>query len=116
MSEHAQSELPRDPDYWDSLARRISDDAANALEAYASAQDVWYAVLDRRAPWLVAASATAMLVIWLGLPAPRDSVAHRWIERSVAPREIAGSLVGGATPPSVDVLLPQFPLPGEDEP
>ena len=37
-----------------------------------------------------------------------QSVAFRWIENSVAPREIAGTLIGGHAPPSVDALMVQF--------
>ena len=68
----------------------------------------WYGLLARRSPWLVSASAAAMLILWLALPTSDSSVAFRWIENSVAPREIAGTLIGGHAPPSVDALMVQF--------
>jgi len=107
MAQNPNSNLPRDPEYWTDLERRIRADAANTLAAYAAAQDVWYDVLSRRAEWLVAASAAAMLILWLALPTA-DSAAFRWLERSLVPTEVAGSLLGGPAPPSVDVLMVQF--------
>ena len=108
MAELPKSPLPREPEYWEELARRIRRDASGPLAAYAAAQDVWYGVLARRSPWLVAASAAAMLILWLALPASDSSVAFRWMERSLAPNEIAGTLIGGPEPPSVDALMVQF--------
>ena len=115
MAELTHSQLPREPEYWQELARKIREDAAGPLAAYAAARDigsdrdVWYGVLARRAPWLVAASATAILILWLTLPTTDSSVAFRWIEHSLAPSEIAGTLIGGPAPPSVDALMVQFP-------
>jgi len=114
MAENPDSNLPQDPEYWTGLVRRIREDAAGPLAAYAAVQDVWYDVLSRRAAWLVAASAAAMLVLWLALPTA-DSVAFRWIERSLAPSEVAGSLIGGPAPPSVEVLMVQFQPVAADE-
>lgn len=116
MTDLPESKLPRDPGYWKELARRIRADAAGPLAAYAAREklevaadpDVWYGVLARRASWLVAASAAAMLVLWLALPSRGPSVAFRWIERSLSPDDAAGSLVSGAEPPSVEVLMAQF--------
>ena len=108
-----QSQLPQEPEYWDRFARRISRDAAAPLATYARANQVWYGVLSHRAPWLVAASAAAMLVLWVTLPARESLVADRWIERFLSPDELAGSLIGGPAPPSVDALLAQFPPPEE---
>ena len=109
MAELPQSQLPQEPEYWEELARKIREDAAGPLAAYAATQYVWYGVLARRAPWLVAASAAAMLILWLALPTPDSSVAFRWIEHSLAPSETAGTLIGGPEPPSVDALMVQFP-------
>jgi hypothetical protein len=109
MAEVPKSQLPQDPDYWEHLARRICRDASGPLAAYAAAQDVWYGVLGRRAPWLVAGSAVAMLILWLALPTPDSSVAVLWMERSLAPNEIAGTLIGGPEPPSVEALMVEFP-------
>lgn len=110
----AKSPLPTDPKYWDDLAERIAEDARAPLAQYAKRRDVWYGVLSREAPWLVAASAAALLLLWLALPeAPR---AHSsFIERAVAPREAAGSLLGGSEPPSVDELMLAFPPVPESE-
>ncbi len=107
MAENPNSNLPQDPEYWAGLASRIREDAAGPLVAYAAAQEGWYDVLSERAAWLVAASAAAMVILWLALPS-NDSVAFRWMERSLAPDGVAGSLVGGPTPPSVEVLMAQF--------
>jgi len=118
MAELPQSRLPREPEYWEALAGKIRDDAAGPLAAYAASaiaaeagfqQEAWDAVLARRAPWLVAASAAAALVLWLALPARVPSQGVLWLERSVTPTEIAGSLVGGPAAPSVDALMVQFP-------
>jgi len=133
MAELPQSRLPREPEYWEALAGKIRDDAAGPLAAYAASaiaaeaglqQEAWDAVLARRAPWLVAASAAAALVLWLALPARvpsqgvlsarESSASSPWIERSLSPIEVAGTLIGGAAPPSVDTLMVQFPpAPGE---
>jgi len=75
---------------------------------------VWYDVISERAAWLVGASAAAMLVLWLALPTS-DSVAFRWIERSLEPDDVAGSLIGGSAPPSVEVLMVQFYPASPDE-
>jgi hypothetical protein len=113
-ADQPQSQLPQEPEYWDEMARRIGEDAAGPLAAYAASKDSWTTLLGRQAPWLVAASAAAMLVLWLTLPARQSSVAFRWIERSLVPNEMAGTLVSGAAPPSVDTLMVQFP-PAIDE-
>ncbi len=109
MAELPASPLPRSPEYWDRLARAVRDDAAGPLGAYADAHDGAYAVLARRAPWLIAASAAAMLLLWLALPVSKASVAHRWMEQAVAPRGAAGTLLAGPAPPSVDAVLVEFP-------
>lgn len=109
MAELPQSPLPPDLRYWEDLARRIRDDAAPPLAAYAATDTPWYDLLARRAPWLVAAAAAAMLTLWLALPARDASPALRWIERSLAPTEAAGTLIGGPQPPSVEALMVQFP-------
>lgn len=118
MTERPVSRLPRDPEYWDRLARRIGEDAAAPLAAY-TARDAWYGVLARRAPWLVAAAVAAMLVLWLALPAPESATNFQWVEQSLAPADFAGSPVSGAEPPGIEVLLARFaPLtdgPAEDE-
>ena len=118
MAEVPRSQFPQDPEYWEQLARRIRDDASSPLAAYAAAHDDWYGLLARRSPWLVAASAAAMLILWLALPTPGSSVAFRWMEHSLAPNEIAGTLLGGPEPPSVDALMVQFPpvLENEEQP
>ena len=115
MADLSQSQLPQEPEYWEGLARKINADAAAPLAAYAAAEYGWYGVLARRALWLVAASAAAMLILWLALPAREDSMAFRWIAGSLAPNETAGTLISGAAPPSVDELMVQFP-PGADMP
>ena len=120
MAEFPKSQLPQDPGYWEELAQRIRRDASAPLAAYAAAQqawaaqDSWYDVLARRSAWLVAPSAAAVLILWLALPAADSSVALRWIERSVAPTEMAGTLLGGPQPPSVEALVVQFSPPLED--
>ena len=114
MAELPESALPQEPEYWEGLARKIREDAAGPLVAYAAAYDLWYGVLARRAPWLVAASVAAMLILWLALPRPDSSVALRWMEHSLAPDEVAGTLIGGPAPPSVDAVMVQFP-PALDE-
>jgi len=115
MVDRPQSQLPQDPEYWEDLARRIRADGAAPLAAYAAVDDDWTAVIARRAPWLVAASTAAMLVLWLLLP-PRDAPAGAgWIETAVSPRETAGTLISSATPPSIDALMVQFPPATDDE-
>ena len=117
MTDLPQSQLPQEPEYWEDLARKVREDAAAPLAAYAAAHAAeecgWYDVLARRAPWLVAASAAAMLVLWFALPARESSPAFRWIATSLAPNEKAGTLITGTEPPSVDALMVQFP-PGPD--
>ncbi len=115
MAEVPRSQFPQDSEYWEQLARRIRDDASGPLAAYAAAHDGWFGLLARRSPWLVAASAAAMLILWLALPTPDSSVAFRWMEHSLAPNEIAGTLMGGPEPPSVDALMVQFPHVLENE-
>ena len=107
MVERSRTPLPSDPDYWERLALRIRADAAEPLAAYA--QRAWYGVLSHRAPWWVAASAAAILSFWLVLPAREHSDGVHWIERSLAPNEVAGTLMGGPVPPSVEMLLKHFP-------
>jgi hypothetical protein len=114
MTDRPQSKLPQEPEYWDELAAKINDDATGPLASYAATPDDWTAVLGRQAPWLVAASAAAMLVLWLTLPARPPSMAFRWIESSLIPSEVAGTLVAGSAPPSVETLMVQFP-PSEEE-
>ena len=50
-----------------------------------------------------------MFLLWFVLPAPDSSLAFRWIEHSLAPDEIAGSMLSGPAPPSLDDLMVQFP-------
>ena len=110
MPEPPRPKLPQEPEYWDGLARKIHDDAAGPLAAYRAAeQSAWYDSLSRQAPWLVAASAAAMLLLWLALPAADSSLVLRWMEDSLTPDEVAGTLVGGSAPPNIDVLMAQFP-------
>lgn len=114
MAETPKARLPRDDAYWDALAAEIGRDAAAPLAAYASNDGGWSALLSRRAPWLVAASAAAMLVLWLALPPASPAGELGWIEGSLAPTERAGSLVVGSAPPSLDALMAQFPPPLDD--
>ena len=114
MPELPESQLPQEPEYWDGLADKIRMDAARPLAAYAGRGEGWDGMLARRAPWLVAASVAAMLVLWLTLPERGPSVAFRWIEGSLTPSELAGTLVSGAAPPTIDTLMIQFP-PSEEE-
>ena len=114
MPDLPQSPLPQKPEYWEDLAGRIREDAAGPLAAYAGVKGGWDSVLAQRAPWLVAVSAAAMLLLWLALPERGPSVAFRWIEGSLTPRELAGTLVSGAAPPTVEILMVQFP-PSEEE-
>lgn len=109
MADRSHSRLPQDPEYWETLARKVRDDAAAPLAGYAAAEDGWYGVLARSAPWLVAASAAAMLILWLVLPPREDSMAMRYIAGALAPTEAAGTLISGTEPPSVDALMVQFP-------
>lgn len=113
-----ESPLPQDPAYWDELAQRINEDAAEPLAAYAggAVETVvdWYDVLARRALWLVAASAAAVLILWLTLP-PRNPVAIELVERSLAPDDVAGSLFAGAAPPSLDAVMVQYAPEGREE-
>ncbi len=114
MPDLPRSPLPQEPEYWEELAGKIRADAAGPLAGYAGVDSGWYGVLAQRAPWLVAASAAAMLLLWLALPERGPSVAFRWIEGSLAPSELAGTLVSGAAPPTVEILMVQFP-PSEEE-
>ena len=108
MPEFPKSQLPDDPEYWDGLAQRIRQDAAGPLAEYASTQAVWYDVLAERAAWFVAAAAAAMLIVWITLPGPDAADAFDWIERSLAPSDLAGTLISGSEPPRVDALMVQF--------
>ena len=108
-SQRPRSPLPTVPEYWDRLARRIAEDAALPLAAYAAKRDDWYGVLAKSAPWLMAASAAALVVVLLSLPATQSSTAHVWMERSLSPSDGAGELLGAPEPPSVDELMVQFP-------
>ena len=114
MSDLPQSHLPQEPEYWEQLAAQIRADAAGPLADYAAVDHGWYGMLAQRAPWLVAASVAAMLLLWLALPERGPSVAFRWIESSLTPSELAGTLVSGAAPPTVEILMVQFP-PSEEE-
>ncbi len=114
MPDLPPSQLPQEPEYWEELAAKIRADAAGPLAGYSGVDDGWYGVLAERATWLVAASVAAMLLLWLTLPARGPSVAFRWIEGSLTPSELAGTLVSGAAPPSVDTLMVNFP-PSEEE-
>jgi len=109
MADRPQSQLPQDPEYWEALARKVRDDSAAPLAAYAAAEHGWYGELARRAPWLVAASAAAMLILWLVLPPREESMAIRYIAAALAPTEAAGTLISGTEPPSIDALMVQFP-------
>jgi hypothetical protein len=111
MDDYPESNLPREPEYWERLAARVTDNAAAPLAGYAGNVDAWYGPLAQRAPWVVAASTAAMLVLWLSLPTTADPVSRvfRWMERSLAPDDVAGVLVTGATPPPVQILMSEFP-------
>lgn len=115
MAENPSSPLPQEPVYWEKLALRIREDAVAPLAAYAAVPEAWYGVLARGAPWLVAASAAAMLLLWLVLPASDPGAVAGWIERSVEPDEIAGALIAGPVAPNVETLMVQFPPPLESE-
>ena len=109
MADRPVSQLPDDPGYWDDLASRIRQDAAGPLAAYAQ-RDPWYGALARRAPWVIAASVAAMLLLWLSLPGIDPGAGFfRNIERSLTPTDAAGMLVAGAEPPSVATLMVEFP-------
>ena len=114
MADLPQSQLPQEPEYWEELARKVREDAAAPLATYAAADEGWYGLLARRAPWLVAVSAAAMLVLWLMLPARGNSLAFEWIASALTPSEAAGSLIGGAEPPSVEAVMVHF-SPATDE-
>jgi hypothetical protein len=114
MAELPPSQLPQDPKYWEQLAQRIRQDASGLLASYAAAQDAWYDLLARRAGWLMAASAAAMLLLSLALPGPDHSHLLGWMERSLTPTESAARLLGGSQPPRVEELLAQFPPPAEE--
>ncbi len=114
MPDLSRSQLPQEPEYWEKLAVKVREDAAGPLAGYARVDSGWDGMLARRAPWLVAASVAAMLLLWLALPERGPSVAFRWIEGSLTPSELAGTLVSGAAPPSVEILMVQFP-PSEEE-
>lgn len=105
------SPLPQEPEYWERLAQRIRDDAAAPLARYAAA-GTWYELLARQAPWLVAAAAMLVLALLLALPRRSDPAAYRWMQASLSPAEVAGSLMAGPAPPRVDVILAQFPPAG----
>lgn len=123
-----RSPLSDDPETWDRLARRINADAAAPLAELADAGrrtvpawrgtwlGSWLGPLSRSAPWLVAASAAAMLAFWMALPPRTEDPGLGWIESSVAPQDVAGTLLGGALPPSVDEMMLVFPPPAGDRP
>lgn len=113
MADLPGSPLPREPEYWDGLARRIAADAAAPLARYA-ASGSWYDLLANRAPWLVAAAALAIAALLLTMPRGANEAAYLWIERSLAPDETAGSLLSSSSPPSIDVMLAQFLPPGTE--
>ena len=116
MPERPRTKMPQEPEYWDDLAHKIHDDAVGPLAAYrADDPSVWYASLSRQAPWLIAASAAAMLLLWLSLPTADSSQVLRQMEDSLTPTEVAGTLVGGSAPPRIDMLMAQFPPPPEGE-
>jgi hypothetical protein len=116
MPERPRTKMPQEPEYWDDLTRKIHEDATGPLAAYrAAAPSTWYASLSHQAPWLIAASAAAMLLLWLSLPAPDSSQVLRQMEASLTPSEVAGTLVGGSAPPRIDMLMAQFPPPPEGE-
>ncbi|HSF15774.1 MAG TPA: hypothetical protein VLK65_09480 [Vicinamibacteria bacterium] len=111
---HPKSPLPGDPAYWEELTRRIREDASGPLAGYAG-RARWYGALAGPAPWLVATSAAAILFLWLSLPTADSPTTLHWMERSLSPDEVAGALMGGPEPPSVDALLVQFsPLEGAE--
>jgi hypothetical protein len=107
------SPLPDDPTYWNTLAQRIGGDAAAPLARYAArgqkADDRWFGLLSRAAPWLLSAAATATLLLWLALPPRAPDASMRWLEPSIAPHDDTGALIGGSLPPSVDRLMLDFP-------
>lgn len=135
MAETPHSKLPREAGYWDRLARTIGDDAEGPLAAYRASAGVaddswtgaagagsrdadhWDDLLAERATWLVAASAAAMLILWLAIPAPASDPTDelRWMEASLVPDERAGTLISGPAPPHVNDLMVQFPPVIEDE-
>jgi hypothetical protein len=112
MPEMPASRLPDSPEYWDDLARRVRADAAVPLAACAAVSDDWFAVLARRAPWLVTASAAAIVALILVLTAADAPASATWTEGALTPREPAGALVAGPRPPDLQLLMPEFPPPG----
>lgn len=115
-----QSKLPPDSAYWEALARRIREDAAAPLAAYAAASgrapETWPGLLARRARWWLATAAAAIAILWIALPPRGTSPAEAWFEAALAPDEPAGTLVSGEAPPAVDTVLVHFPTaPGEEE-
>jgi len=112
MTDKPSPQLPQDPGYWDQLAHKMSADASSPLAGYASSVihvEGWYDVVARRAASVVAASMAAVLLLWFAYPPSEPSVAQQWIEHSLAPNEVAGSLLVGPQPPSVDSLVVHFP-------
>lgn len=111
------SPLPRSPEYWDDLARRIRADAAGPLARYATVASPlgWPHLLARRAAELMVTAAAMMLLVWLSLPVAEPPAAHRWVEPSVVPTDPVGALIAGAAPPGLESLLVHFPPP-EDTP
>lgn len=114
MPEFTKSQLPQDSSYWEELERRIRQDASGPLARYAAAQDAWYHLLARRAPWIVTAAAAAMLIMVISLSTSVDPASVRSIEQTLAPFESSGALLVGPEPPSVEALLVSF-APSLDE-
>ncbi len=117
------SSLPEDPRYWTTLERRILDDAALPLHRYAevsageSEGDVpalhWYGEVSRHAPWLVAASLIAGLLLWARLPLPDASTTRQWMQRSLTQDHLAASLATIEAPSPVAVMMQLEPATGE---
>ena len=109
--------LPVESSYWNELRRQILDDASGPLAAYsraalergdtAGADDAanWYAEVSRLAPWLVAASLAAGLLLWARLPLPDSATTRSWMQRSLTRDHLAASLATPTAPPAAAVMM-----------
>jgi len=101
------SRLPQDPQYWNTLAGRVTTDASPHLRSLRSADDAWWSVLGRLSPLLATAAAAAVLTALSLLPSRTTSPDRVTTEAfDFTPDDpIAGPLLSADAPPAVAALL-----------
>lgn len=105
--------LPEKKGYWDALADRITANAAPALARRRDEQGAWWGGLARLCPTLAAAAMIALVagsITLMGEPEAVGESPYAEVARAIGPTDqVAQVFFSGASPPSVESLMPLLP-------